>query len=271
METNSAIPRVLFFDIDGTLVSFKTHNVPESAINAIREAHNAGNTIIISTGRPKSIINNLKELEKMDLIDGYITMNGAYCFIGNQIVYEHPIAKEEVETMVRIARDNNYSMIFVTANGIHACNADEELRDIFYTYLKVTEIPEADYSEATRHKIYQLTVFFDEEAEKTIKPQLPLCEFNRWYPSFVDITAKDVTKAEGISKIMEHLGIDMSQSVAFGDGGNDIPMLKAAAIGVAMGNADDTVKRCADYVTSSVDDDGIEKALHDLGILSKKP
>lgn len=110
-------------------------------------------------------------------------------------------------------------------------------------------------------------MFFDEEAEKKIKPLVPQCEFNRWYPSFVDITAQGVTKAAGVKKMMEHLGIDMSQSVAFGDGGNDVPMLKEAAVGVAMGNADDSVKKEADYVTTSVDDDGIKNALIALGII----
>lgn len=268
METNPKSPRVLFFDIDGTLVSFKTHCIPESTVKAIKEAHDNGNIIIISTGRPKSIINNLTELMQLNLIDGYITMNGAYCFIGDDIVYEHAIDCNEVKTMTEIARKNSYPMIFVTANGIHACNADQELRNIFYTFLKVKEIPEADYAEATRHKVYQLTVFFDEEAEKKIKPLVPQCEFNRWYPSFVDITAQGVTKAAGVKKMMEHLGIDMSQSVAFGDGGNDVPMLKEAAVGVAMGNADDSVKKEADYVTTSVDDDGIKNALIALGIIT---
>ena len=74
--------KALFFDIDGTLVSFETHRIPSSTIEALEAAHAKGLKIFIATGRPKAIINNLSELQDRNLIDGYITMNGAYCFVG---------------------------------------------------------------------------------------------------------------------------------------------------------------------------------------------
>ena len=73
--------KALFFDIDGTLVSFETHRIPSSTIEALEAAHAKGLKIFIATGRPKAIINNLSELQDRNLIDGYITMNGAYCFV----------------------------------------------------------------------------------------------------------------------------------------------------------------------------------------------
>ncbi len=75
--------KALFFDIDGTLVSFNTHKIPASTIQAITKAKQQGIQVYISTGRPYSLINNLQEISH--LIDGYITVNGAYCFIGKQI------------------------------------------------------------------------------------------------------------------------------------------------------------------------------------------
>ena len=64
-----------------------------------------------------------------------------------------------------------------------------------------------------------------------------------------------------------YYGIDMSETVAFGDGGNDIPMLRKAGIGIAMGNASETVKAAAGYVTDSVDDNGIYNALKHLKVI----
>ena len=86
--------KALFFDIDGTLVSFQTHEIPESTIRAIRAAHAKGIQIFISTGRPTAIINNLGGLQQAGLIDGYITMNGAYCYVGDEVIYKRPINPE---------------------------------------------------------------------------------------------------------------------------------------------------------------------------------
>ena len=65
----------------------------------------------------------------------------------------------------------------------------------------------------------------------------------------------------------EYLGLDFSETMAFGDGGNDISIIREAGIGVAMGNANEEVKAMADYVTSSVDEDGVKNALVHFGII----
>ncbi|MDR0348571.1 MAG: HAD hydrolase family protein, partial [Tannerella sp.] len=68
-------------------------------------------------------------------------------------------------------------------------------------------------------------------------------------------------------RILEHYGISLSETMAFGDGGNDIPMLQHVACGIAMGNASDEVKAVAGYVTDSVDDDGLTNALRHFGLI----
>ena len=89
--------KALFFDIDGTLVSFKTHEIPVSTIEALTAAKAKGIHIFISTGRPRVIINNLSALQERNLIDGYITMNGAYCFVEDTVIYKSPIPTAEEE------------------------------------------------------------------------------------------------------------------------------------------------------------------------------
>lgn len=80
--------KALFFDIDGTLVSFRTHSVPASTVGALTAAHEAGVRIFISTGRPAPLINNLDPI--LHLIDGYITVNGAICTVGGQTISRTP-------------------------------------------------------------------------------------------------------------------------------------------------------------------------------------
>ena len=259
--------KALFFDIDGTLVSFKTHVIPASTIEALTLAHEKGIQIFIATGRPTLIINNLSELQNRGLIDGYITMNGGYCYVGDKIIYKSPIPETDVQTMARISKEKGYACIFVGEHDAWVCQPNDPLRQIFYDFLGVKEFPEVGFEEAISHKIYQMTPFFSAEDERIIAPQMPHSEFGRWYPTFVDITAKGNTKQNGIDEFIKHFGFKLEETMAFGDGGNDIGMLRHAGIGIAMGNAKDDVKASADYVTDSVDEDGIFKAMKHFGII----
>jgi Cof subfamily protein (haloacid dehalogenase superfamily) len=96
---------------------------------------------------------------------------------------------------------------------------------------------------------------------------LPGCSSSRWFPTFTDINPLGIDKSVGIEKMNALYGITQEETMAFGDGGNDISMIRYAGIGVAMGNAEEKVKQSADYVTSSVDDDGIGAALRHFGII----
>ena len=259
--------KALFFDIDGTLVSFQTHTIPASTIEALTLAHEKGIKIFIATGRPTLIINNLGELQSRGLIDGYITMNGGYCYVGDDIIYKSCIARQDVQTLARICQEKGYACIFVGEQEAWVCQPSDELRQIFYTFLGVKEFPEVSFEEAISHEIYQMTPFFSPEAEADIAPLMPESEFGRWYHSFVDITAKGNTKQNGIDEFIRRFGFKLEETMAFGDGGNDIGMLRHAGIGIAMDNAKDEVKAAADYVTASVDEDGIFKAMKHFGII----
>ena len=241
--------KALFFDIDGTLVSFKTHEIPVSTIEALTAAKAKGIHIFISTGRPRVIINNLSALQERNLIDGYITMNGAYCFVEDTVIYKSPIP---------------------TAGEHDICvnQPGEVVEEIFHRQLKVDPIEAKPYTDSHADKaFFQLTPFINAEEEAIILPAVPHCEMGRWHPAFVDVTAKGNTKQNGIDQIIRHFGIKLEETMAFGDGGNDISMLRHAGIGVAMGNANDDVKAASNYTTTSVDEDGIANALKYFGIV----
>ena len=101
----------LFFDIDGTLVSFRTHEIPPSTIQALTQAKANGSRVYIATGRPPVIINNLGAIEP--LIDGYITTNGALCFVGDELVCCQPIPKDDVMTCIEDCEEKGNSIIVV--------------------------------------------------------------------------------------------------------------------------------------------------------------
>lgn len=141
------------------------------------------------------------------------------------------------------------------------------VKKIFYDFLHVDVIPTISFEEATSKEIIQMTPFITEEEEKEICPSIPTCEIGRWYPAFADITAKGDTKQKGMDEIIRYFDIKLEETMSFGDGGNDISMLRHAAIGVAMGQAKEDVKAAADYVTAPIDEDGISKAMKHFGII----
>lgn len=260
--------KALFFDIDGTLVSFDTHQIPVSTIEALTAAKAKGIHIFIATGRPGVIINNLSELQERNLIDGYITMNGGYCFIGQDVIYKSAIPTTDVQAIMKFCVDRNIPCIAVGEHDICVCQPNDLVKKIFNDFLKVDVIPVKTPEEAIQGKeIFQMTPFISEEEEKEILPSIPNCEIGRWFPAFADVTAKGNTKQKGIDEVIRRFNIRLEETMAFGDGGNDISMLRHAGIGIAMENAKEDVQAAANYVTTSVDNDGIANALKHFGVI----
>lgn len=253
--------KALFFDIDGTLVSFQTHKIPQSTIEAITKAKNKGMKIYISTGRPYSLINNIEEIKP--LIDGYITTNGAYNFTGNEVISCNPIPKTDVQTVMSKADEMNFACMVVGEKDLAMYHSNESSDRIFRQMLNVKNLKENVPIEPILSQcILQLTPVINEEQEKLIMPLLPQCVSCRWYPDFADITACNVNKGNALLSIASHEGFKVEETMAFGDGGNDLSIIQTAGIGVAMGNASEALKKAADYVTTSVDNDGISQALN---------
>lgn len=258
--------KALFFDIDGTLVSFTTHKIPQSTVDALTLAKQQGVKVYISTGRPIMIITNLGQIEH--LIDGYITTNGARCFVGETDVCVRPIAWNDVEKVVAAAERDDYPVIVVGEHHLAIHHITPVVDDIFRQGLGVDCLDYHTSVEDLRdEKILQLTPFCTEEQEKALMPTLTNCTSGRWHPAFTDITAGDADKGKGLYAMADFLGLDIRETMAFGDGGNDISIIQAAGIGVAMGNAGENVKAVADYITTSVDEDGVRNALLHFGII----
>ena len=251
-------PQAIFFDIDGTLVSFKTHSIPASAKIAINLLKDKEIKVFISTGRALCDINNLEDLE----FDGFITANGAYCIDSKgAVIVQHLLPKENLKKLAVFLDEKPFPCEFMTTRGNFINYIDD-------TVLSISQLvnlpipPVKPVLEIIEHDIFQLDIYGDIELETELMTHIFTdCNSSRWHPTFVDITAKNCNKAAGMEKFLTYFGIEKEGTMAFGDGGNDISMLKLAATGIAMGNANDEVKAAADYITDSVDDDGIMNAL----------
>ena len=178
------------------------------------------------------------------------------------------IPTHEAETIVDFCNRLDVPAVIVGTKDLQIINRNDSVNHVFYDMLKVTynkfDVP---VEEVIKQGILQITPFLTEDQERTILPHIPGTTSARWYPAFCDLTSATADKANGIRAIAEYMGINISETMAFGDGGNDLSMLRAAGVGVAMGNALDEVKAHADYVTSSVDEDGIANALKHFEII----
>ena len=258
-------PQAIFFDIDGTLVSFKTHSIPASTKTAIRQLKEKGIKVIISTGRGFPEINNLEDLK----FDGYSTANGTVCLDSTgKMITQHLIPEENLRKFASILKERPFPCLFMTKNGGFFNLVTEQIQTV-YQLINLPIPPLIDVMEIIGNGVFQISAFVDSEQEtELLNHVLTRCDSSRWHPSFTDFHAKNISKATGIDFFMAYFGMEGKPTMAFGDGGNDISMLKHATIGIAMGNAAEHIKAVADYVTDSVEEDGIMNALKYFNILS---
>lgn len=248
--------KAIFFDIDGTLVSFQTHQIPSSTLKALKQLKQNGIKIFIATGRGKDGLDVIKDIP----FDGYITLNGQYCYNEEELIYENTIQPTDLQALLDYLKKEPFPCGFTEENTKYFNMRDERVDEI-HSITHNDDHPAGDCSQVIHHKVYQCMCFVDEQKEKELLQIMPHCTSARWHPLFCDISPQGGTKQNGIDQFLKYYHLDLAETMAFGDGGNDIQMLKHVNRSVAMGNANDEVKNIADYVTDSVDDNGIEKAL----------
>lgn len=256
--------KAVFFDVDGTLISFKTNTIPESAQHAIRQLREKGIKVIVATGRS---INSLDPIKSITF-DGFITFNGGYCVTAEgEIMFRKAISKEDINSLIRYARKYPLSYSLMYEDKVEISDATPELVGM-YSHIDLPVPPVHDKNHIDTENVLQANIFLGPQNEQGFMESImPDSVSSRWTPLFADVNPGGITKQNGIEHFCRHFGIDMSETMSFGDGGNDITMLKCTKIGVAMGNANDHVKEIADYVTEDVDHHGIEKALIHFGML----
>ncbi|MBR2595433.1 MAG: Cof-type HAD-IIB family hydrolase [Solobacterium sp.] len=254
--------KAIFFDVDGTLMSHKQNDVPISTRRALHELRMRGIKTVVATGR------HMIEFSKLPVsdiqFDGYLTLNGNLMLDASRKVYAGtPIDKGEMEVLSRIFTAKRIPFVMIGEN-------DRYINYINETVIKTQRETKGTVPEVggyTGENVYQILAFVPEHEKQLLDDLLDECSITSWNDTGIDIIPKGGGKSAGIQKFLDEQGMDRSEIMAFGDGENDIEMLKFAGIGVAMGNAGDAVKAAADYVTDSVDNCGIEKALRHFGLI----
>lgn len=268
--------KILFLDVDGTLVNYECQ-LPDSAVSAIRQARKNGHRVYICTGRSKAeVYENLWDIG----LDGMIGGNGSYVEDHGTVVMHQLITKEQCRRIVDWLHSQKLEFYLESNNGLFASehfedkalasmreycrrkgapNADEmSVRSIFPEMIFDGELYRNDLNKVS----YLLNDYQD---YLNTKERFPDMANGTWGGAgetalFGDLGVKGITKANAIDHLLSYLGAKREDTIAFGDAKIDIPMLKYCAFGVAMGSGGEEIKAMADYVTDSVDDDGLYKA-----------
>ena len=259
--------RAAFFDIDGTLISFRTHIVPPGTKAAQQAMRRAGVRLFICTGRAPSSLREVMPILDFDF-DGYISLNGQLCIVGGQVVRDACLPTASVEQALEYMTVKGISCSFLEENYLYVNHVNEKVLKMEENMGHTASLHTVDDTRRIyTHKTYQLGPYISREEEPEFFAHMPGSRGVRWNELFVDVIPEDGGKAVGLKSVLDFCGISRGESIAFGDGGNDTEMLLYAGTGVAMGNACEEAKRAADYVTTDVDDDGIRTAAAYFGLL----
>ncbi len=262
-EVGSRI-KAMFFDIDGTLVALGQKEMSDEVYDVLTQLQKKGIKLFISSGRGRCFIKNVKDFP----FDGYITMNGALLTVNEQTVFSGKIGKEPAREIVRICGENSLPCVAFLSDRV-GINLQSDRTAFVNHLIHVGPFPIVDLERTVEENdIYQFTLYLSkEEEEKYFGKNFPGLSWPRWHPAIVDVTPGGISKGTTLEQAALHLGIDLSETMAFGDAANDISMLETAGIGVAMGNATDDVKAVSDYVTLPDKEGGIVAVMEHFGLV----
>ena len=254
--------KAIFFDIDGTLVDEQKEMSLSTGI-ALQKLKQKGIKLIIATGRPQQVAYELKSKSPIEF-DAWIMVNGQSCVCENQTILDKFISLDKVKKALKYFDDHNIGAVLATNKGTFV-NLERDRLSVEMKRVKDTKgYPLIDMSNIDTYNFYQMMPRVhkkEKEREKEVMDILSGCKALRWSDISMDIILEDSGKDKGMDIVLNYYGIDLENTMAFGDGENDIDMLVHAGIGVAMGNCMKGVRKYADYITESVNDDGVYKAL----------
>lgn len=268
--------KLIAFDLDGTLLR-EDKSVSRGNLAALEKAARQGIHIVPATGRILSVLP--RQLQELDFIRYAICINGAAVFDRQtgQEIYSAQIPLDRTLALIDYIRS-------LPQDVIYDCYADNTGWTTHENYKLADEyipvMPMRDLFNSTRKPMDDLTGFLRQRGKPVQKVQMffkepgnrdeiitdmhgkfPDIQVSSSLSNNLELNWKDAGKHTALQMLCQHLDIDMAQVLALGDGSNDIGMLEAAGIGVAMANASQLVRRSADSVTADNESDGVAQAI----------
>ncbi len=258
--------KAVFCDVDNTLTSSKTRKIPASALEAIRKARENGVRVFAATGRHTRTYEEGKILQGIAL-DGYVAVNGQLCYLPDDtIIHKAVLDPRDVTVVLRLADEMNFACCLVETDKLYLTKIDDNVRS-FHEMIKIPLPVVMSAEGAESRDVLSVAPYISYETEEQILPYLHNSEIVRFNPYNCDVIPREGGKDVGMQAVLDYFGVPIEQAMAIGDGQNDISMLKAAGIGVTIGQCSPEVMAAADYHAPEADEDGIWHTFEKFGII----
>ena len=258
--------KIIFFDIDDTLRNSKTGFIPSTIPTVFQQLREKGILTGIATGRGIfGVVPEIKALKP----DFFVTLNGAYIEDkkGN-VIYSNKIARDKVEEYIAWTKEVGIDYGLV---GSHEAKLSRRTEMISQAIDPIYPDLEVDPDFYQKEDIYQMWTFEDQGDDLTLPESLAsTLRMVRWHEHSSDVVSISGSKAAGVAKVVDQLGLKPEIVMVFGDGLNDFELFDYAGISVAMGISHDKIKEKADYITKTLEEDGIFDALEGFGMVEKE-
>lgn len=262
--------KLISLDMDNTTLNAE-HKISRRTKTVLHKAHEKGVKIIINTGRTYQEVEAY--IDELDFVDYIVTSNGSVLFdkLSNKFHKINELDKKYVDACHQICSKNKDEIMLLVA-GESLCYSDaiyrnSESKDMFegFVGIKINMI-ENLLENFNSSFIGKAVVIGKREILEDVKREMESrfkgeLELKYSLDCALEILSPEMDKSEGVKWVMEKFGIDQKETIAIGDGENDIGMIRHAALGIAMSNACDSLKKAADYITLSNSEDGVAHAV----------
>ena len=259
--------KLIFFDVDGTLIGNRGQILEESTKKAICKARENGHICIVNTGRTWKMVGNW--LPKQAPFDGYLLGCGTTARYRGEVLWHRAFSKEQSRRIIASLERHGIDALLEGDEENYTKKLTELHTKTFRDHIAVRYHRECrDWEEVYGRfdKFFLYAGDRQQMADFRQEFQRELLFIDREH-GFWEVMPIDCSKSLGMKRLADALGISMADTVAVGDSNNDSEMLQCAGISIAMGNAIEAIKDMADYVTTDVTEDGIWNALAWLGVI----
>jgi len=241
-------------DLDGTIL-YEGKPV-KGVMESIKLLKENNHDVAIATGRSPLL---LYDIDKILNVDYLILANGGYVKANNKVIYERYIPNEMVKIMMQYSDSKRFDLVIEYDDVYLAYRKDTDIPDRFCNVFKI-DLPALDRTFYPNRNVFSM-LMFDKKKMEDMRRVLPELQFNLSSELGFDVNTNGGLKADGINALAKHLGYNVKDVYAIGDGYNDISMIQLVGHGIAMENAGNELKQVAEYVTTDVNDYGFQNAL----------